>query len=139
VLLEEMEKIVDPIKNLESDDHTDPVKQLRSLIESHLRITLSHRRSAKLLFDVELDSLSASKRKKIVNMRDDYDRTIRKIIRRGIDAGCFSDIDTKLAGFMIASMITRTRLWYHPKKGVSVPELADFIFKFALDGLRGSR
>ena len=139
VLLEEMEKIVDPIKNLDNDNHTDPVEQLRLLIGCHLKITLSHRRSAKLLFDVELDSLSASKRKKIINMRDDYDRTIRKIIRRGIDAGCFSDIDTKLAGFMIASMITRTRLWYHPKKGVSVPELADFIFKFALDGLRGSR
>jgi hypothetical protein len=40
---------------------------------------------------------------------------------------------------MIASMITRTRIWFHPKKGVSVGELADFISKFAFDGLRGSR
>ena len=135
VLLEEMEQIIDPIKNLEYEDHTNPDEQLRLLIESHLKITLSHRRSAKLLFDVELDSLSASKRKKIVNMRDDYDRIIRKIISRGIDAGYFPDIDTKLAGFMIASMITRTRLWYHPKKGVSVPQLADFIYRFALNGL----
>jgi hypothetical protein len=44
----------------------------------------------------------------------------------------------KLAGFMIASMITRTRIWFHPKKGVSVSELADFIFKFAFNSLRGS-
>jgi hypothetical protein len=86
---------------------------------------------------VELDSLSAAKRKKIVGMRDDYDRIIRKIIRRGIKAGCFPDIDSKLAGFMIASMITRTRIWYHPKKGVSVPELVDFIYRFALSGLGG--
>ena len=90
------------------------------------------------LFDVELDSLSASRRKKVIKLRDDYDRIVRKIIRRGIDIGCFPEIDTKLAGFMIASMITRTRLWYHPKKGVSVPQLSDFIFKFALDRLRGS-
>jgi AcrR family transcriptional regulator len=129
--------IIDPIKVLEDDETTHPEEQLRLLIESHLKITLSHRRSAKLLFDVELDSLSASKRKKIVNMRDSYDRIIRKIIRRGIDAGYFPDIDTKLAGFMIASMITRTRLWYHLKKGVSVPELADFIYRFALNGLGG--
>jgi AcrR family transcriptional regulator len=137
VLLEEMQQIIDPIKVLEDDETTHPEEQLRLLIESHLKITLSHRRSAKLLFDVELDSLSASKRKKIVNMRDSYDRIIRKIIRRGIDAGYFPDIDTKLAGFMIASMITRTRLWYHLKKGVSVPELADFIYRFALNGLGG--
>jgi len=43
----------------------------------------------------------------------------------------------KLAGFMIASMITRTRIWFHPKKERSVSDLADFIFKFALNGLRG--
>jgi AcrR family transcriptional regulator len=74
VLLEEMEQIINPIKALEEDETTHPTEQLRLLIESHLKITLSHRRSAKLLFDVELDSLSASKRKKIVNMRDSYDR-----------------------------------------------------------------
>ncbi len=139
VLLEEMEQIIDPIKDLENDENTDPIEKMRLVIESHLKITLSHRRSAKLLFDVALDSLPTAKRKKIVEMRDTYDRIIRKTIRRGIDTGCFPEIDEKLAGFMIASMITRTRIWYHPKKGVSVPELADFILKFVLEGLRGGR
>lgn len=53
-----------------------------------------------------------------------------------MDAGSFREVDEKIAGFMLASMITRTRLWYHPKKGLSVEELADFIFEFALNGLR---
>jgi hypothetical protein len=34
-------------------------------------------------------------------------------------------------------MITRTRIWFHPKKGVSVSELADFMSQFAFNGLRG--
>jgi hypothetical protein len=72
-------------------------------------------------------------------MRDHYDRIIRKIISRGIKAGCFWNIDPKLAGFTIASMITRTRIWYHPQKGVTVSQLADFIYQFALNGLRGSK
>jgi len=139
VLLEEMEQIIDPIKVLEDDEISHPDAQLRMLIESHLMVTLSYRRSAKLLFDVELDNLPAAQRKKIVGMRDDYDRIIRKIIGRGLKAGCFSNADPKLAGFMIASMITRTRIWYHPRKGVTVSQLADFIFQFALNGLRGSR
>jgi AcrR family transcriptional regulator len=139
VLLEEMEQIIDPIKTLEEDETTHPETQLRLLIESHLMVTLSYRRSAKLLFDVELDNLPAAQRKKIVGMRDDYDRIIRKIIGRGLNIGCFVDVDPKLAGFMIASMITRTRIWYHPQKGVTVSQLADFIFQFALNGLRGSR
>jgi len=138
VLREEMEQIIRPIKHLEEDDHTSPIEQLRFVIESHLKVTLSYRRSSKLLFDVALDGLSPSKRKIIIDFRDTYDRIIRKVIHRGIDAGYFPKVDVRLAGFMIASMITRTRIWFHPKKGVSVSELADFIFDFACNGLRDS-
>ena len=138
VLREEMEQIVNPIKHLEGDDGTSPIEQLRFIIESHLKVTLSYRRSAKLLFDVALDSLSPDKRKKIVGFRDTYDRIIRKVIHRGMESGYFPKVDVRLAGFMIASMITRTRIWFHPKKGVSVRELADFISEFALNGLKGS-
>ena len=137
VLREEMEEILSPIEHLDEDDGTSPVDQLRLLIKSHLELTLSYRRSAKLLFDISLDNLSRPKRKKIVELRDIYDRIIRKVLKRGIDSGSFGGVDEKLAGFMISSMITRTRLWYHPKKGVSVEELADFIFEFVLNGLGG--
>ena len=139
VLREEMEQIINPIKHLEEDDGSSPIEQLRFIIESHLKVTLSYRRSAKLLFDVALDSLSPDKRKKIIDFRDTYDRIIRKVIGRGIDTGYLPEVDVRLAGFMIASMITRTRIWFHPKKGVSVSELADFISKFTLNGLEGSR
>jgi hypothetical protein len=139
VLREEMEQIINPIKHLEEDDGTSPIEQLKFIIESHLKVTLSYRRSAKLLFDVALDSLSPDKRKKIVDFRDTYDRIIRKVIRRGIDTGYLPEVDVRLAGFMIASMITRTRIWFHPKKGVSVSELTDFISKFTFNGLEGQR
>lgn len=139
VLREEMEQIINPIKHLEEDDGTSPIEQLKFIIESHLKVTLSYRRSAKLLFDVALDNLSPDKRKKIVDFRDTYDRIIRKVIRRGIDTGYLPEVDVRLAGFMIASMITRTRIWFHPKKGVSVSELTDFISKFTFNGLEGSR
>jgi AcrR family transcriptional regulator len=138
VLREEMEQIIHPIKHLEQDDGSSPCEQLKFIIESHLKVTLSYRRSSGLLFDVALDSLSPTKRKAIIDFRDTYDRIIRKVIRRGIDTGYFPEVDVRLAGFMIASMITRTRIWFHPKKGVSVSELADFISKFAFNGLSGS-
>ncbi len=139
VLLEEMEQILNPIRHFENDEQTHPIEQLRQIIESHLKITLSYRRSAKLLFDVGLNQLSKKRREKIVALRDTYDQIIRTIICRGIDAGIFHEVDEKLAGFMIASMITRSRLWYHPKKGVTVSQLANFIVDFALKGLLKQR
>ena len=139
VLLEEMEQIIAPIKHLEEGDQSDPVDQVRAFIESHLSITLSYRRSAKLLFDVGLDQLSTDRRKTIIALRDRYDWIIRKIIQRGIDIGSFRVTNKKLSGFMIASMITRSRLWYHPDKGVSVSELTDFILDFVLNGITATQ
>ena len=139
VLLEEMEQIITPIIHLEKDEQANPIDQLRTVIESHLRITLSYRRSAKLLFDVGLDQLPGQRRQTIVAMRDRYDQIIRNIIQRGIDLDLFPEINKKLAGFMIASMITRSRLWYHPKKGVSISDLSDFIVNFSLNGLTGTK
>lgn len=135
VLLEEMDQILEPIKHLDEDEDTHPVEQLRLIITSHVRLTLSHRRTSKLLFDVALDSLSRSKRKQIIGLRDTYDRILGQVIARGIRARCFSETDTKLASIMISSMIVRTRIWFHPKKGLSPDEIADFIFRFTLNGL----
>jgi TetR/AcrR family transcriptional regulator, cholesterol catabolism regulator len=136
VLLEEMEQIIRPIERLEDDEAGNPADQLREIIMTHLKVTLSRRRSAKTLFDVALDSLSPANRKVIVSMRDTYDRIIRKVIRRGQQRGIFLPHNEKLVGFMIASMITRTRIWFHPKKGVTIDGLADFIFRFALNGIQ---
>ena len=136
VLLEEMEQIVQPISHLEHEDDGNPVDQLRFIIASHLKVTLSHRRSAKTLFDVALGSLLPANRKVIVSMRDTYDRTIRRVVHRGQEKGLFVPYDEKLVGFMISSMVTRSRIWFHPKKGVTVDELADFIFRFALTGIQ---
>ncbi len=136
VLLEEMEQIVQPISHLEHEEDGNPVDQLRFIIASHLKVTLSHRRSAKTLFDVALGSLLPANRKVIVSMRDTYDRTIRRVIQRGQEKGLFTPYDEKLVGFMISSMVTRSRIWFHPKKGVTVDELADFIFRFALTGIQ---
>ncbi len=136
VLLEEMEQIIRPIERFEDDEAGNPADQLRDIITAHLKVTLSRRRSAKTLFDVALDSLSPANRKVIVSMRDTYDRIIRKVIRRGQKKGIFLPQDEKLAGFMISSMITRTRIWFQPKKGVTIDGLADFIFRFALNGIQ---
>ena len=138
VLLEEMEQIVQPISHLEHEEDGNPVDQLRFIIASHLKVTLSHRRSAKTLFDVALGSLLPANRRVIVSMRDTYDRTIRRVIRRGQEKGFFMPYDEKLVGFMISSMVTRSRIWFHPKKGVTVDGLADFIFRFALTGIQST-
>ena len=136
VLKEEMEKIIQPISHLEEAEDGNPVDQLRFIISSHLSVSLSYRRSAKTLFDVALGNLLPPNREVIISMRDTYDRIIRNVIRRGQKKGIFLPCDAKLVGFMISSMVTRSRIWFQPRGGVTVNELADFIFGFSLRGIQ---
>jgi len=139
ILREEMDWLVSSIQDLEADDITSPVEALRLLVNNHVKLTLSYRRLSRLLFDDELRSLLPAHRKEIIAYRDHYDRILRKIIRRGINAGDFAEVDEKLIGYSIASMIVRTRVWFRPRGRLSTKEIADIIFKFILNGLRSDR
>ena len=134
ILKEEMEEIVNPIRFLEYEEN-DPLQQLRFLIEIHVKITLGEKRASKLLFDTELRNLSAERRKVILDLRDDYNRIGYSILKRGINKGLFRAIDEKIALNLIASMIVRTRLWFSPEDWMTIEDLIEFIFQFALKGL----
>ena len=134
ILKEEMEEIVEPIRFLEKDGG-DPLQQLRLLIATHVKITLGEKRASKLLFDTELRNLSPERRKVILDLRDEYNRIGYTILKRGIDRGIFRKIDEKIALNLIASMIVRTRLWFSPEEWMTIDDLIEFIFQFALKGL----
>jgi len=134
ILKEEMEEIVNPIRFLEYEEN-DPLQQLRFLIEIHVKITLGEKRASKLLFDTELRNLSAERRKVILDLRDDYNRIGYAILKRGIHKGLFKAMDEKIALNLIASMIVRTRLWFSPEDWMTIDDLIEFIFQFALKGL----
>jgi AcrR family transcriptional regulator len=136
VFKEEMDNIIEPIKHLETQETGDPIEQLCLIIRAHLTVTLSYRRTAKTLFDVALDNLSPDNRAVIVGMRDQYDRILRNVIRRGQKRGLFAPLQAKIVGFLIANMITRCRIWFHEDQGITVDELAEFICRFVLNGLR---
>ncbi len=137
MLLGEMEEILAPIRSVKHDVKGDPVEQLRAIVESFAKTALGNRRSSKLLFDTALGNLSSENRKKIIQLRDELDNITYMVIRRGVEKGVFSDIDTKLAVYSIASMISRTRIWFSHKGKYSADEVIDFLFKFVLNGLKG--
>lgn len=139
VLREEMAEIVLPVEHLERDDSTPPLEQLLFFIKNHVNLTLGYRRSAKMLFDIELGHLSPDKRKIIVNMRRKYDKILCNIIERGRATGELSPTNTKLAAYSIASIIARSRVWYSAKGMLSPDQIGEFIFEFVVSGLRGDK
>ena len=137
VLYEETKQLISLIAHLEDDEKTHPVEQLRILIKNQISLLMGSRRPSKLLFDMEFEKLLPAKRKIIIGLRDRYDVILRKIIRRMINAGVIPPVDEKMAGFCIVSMVVRSRLWFSPKGKLTVDEVAEYLFRFALFGLLG--
>lgn len=135
ILREEVERFAASIKHLESSSASNPVERLRLLIHNSLNLVLGRRLSSRLLFDAEIRHLSPSHRKKVIELRDTYDRILRSIIRDGKQTGDFADIDVELMGFYIASMIVRTRVWYSPQGRLSPHEIADSMFELIMNGI----
>ena len=134
-LLSEMTKLIDAIQPLENDYDTSPVEQLRTFIETHVQQTLTVPRGELLHFEMEMGYLSPYHRAEIIQLRDSYDRILRKIIRRGVDAGVFTEVNEKLVGYAISSTIVRARLWYSPKGELSPSQISNGIFKLFFDSL----
>jgi TetR/AcrR family transcriptional regulator, cholesterol catabolism regulator len=135
-LSSQMKLIISQIEHLEHDRSMSAVEQLRFLMSRHLQHTLSYSKNSRFLFDVGLDWLSPAKRKKIISLRDDYDRILRKVIQRGIEAGEFVKTDAKITAFNISSMIVRSIIWFSPQGKLSVEQILDHIFGFVLKGLK---
>ncbi len=132
-------RLFEMIKHFENDRTTKPSEQLREFIIIHLNHVLSYQQASRSLFDSGLGWLSRNNREKVVSFRDGYDRILTGIIQRGIETKEFSKIDAKLVARNIASIIVRTIIWYSPQGQLSINDIAEAIFNFSLNGLRGER
>lgn len=135
-ILSETRALVEAIRPLENDYDTSPVEQLRVFIERHVEHALSPPKGELLHFEMEMAHLSHSHRANIIRWRNSYDRILRKIMRRGVDAGVFAQVNEKLVNYAISSVILRARIWYSPKGDLSLSQLSKGIFELFFCGCR---
>lgn len=135
ILLNEMLTQIAEVKHLDKDDKTSPAKQLHFIISNQVNHTVGHEKGYGMLFDTGLRVLDPDSRKRIIELRDQYENILRKVIRRGIEKGIFINLDEKFAAIMIISMVVRLRVWFSPKGKLSKEEVANRIHRFALNCL----
>ena len=135
VLLEGHELLVGSADTVAADAGLEPLEKLHTIISTHVSTTLREKRSGKMLMDSELVHLSSAKRKKIIEIRNNYEALLCGVVQDNIDRGVFKAINVKLSVYMLASMINRTRLWFSPKGELTAEQIGDFIFELFVQGL----
>jgi hypothetical protein len=61
---------------------------------------------------------------------------MERIIERGIKAGLFLVQDTKVAIYLISSVIVRSSLWFSPRGRLSDDEVGELMFDFVYRAIK---
>jgi AcrR family transcriptional regulator len=127
---------VELVRPFGEDETTSPVELLKSLIKTHFGFLSSMKRSIVFITDTGLQDLSPEHRRAIIELRKVYDDTLLKILKRGKKSGDFVDIDERILGYLIPSLIVRSNVWFSPKGRLSAEEVSDVIFRLVYFGMR---
>jgi len=82
-----------------------------------------------------IKSLSPENRLSTIALRDRHEENLRAILRRGVEAGVFREVDVALAGRAILSMLNWMIRWFRPEGPMRAEEVARGYYHLILRGL----
>jgi len=129
-------RAVELVRPFGEDQTTSPVELLKSFIKTHFGFLSSMKRSIVFITDTGLQDLSPEHRQAIIELRKVYDDTLLNILKRGKKSGDFIDIDERILGYLIPSLIVRSNVWFSPKGRLSAEEVSDVIFRLVYFGIK---
>jgi TetR/AcrR family transcriptional regulator, cholesterol catabolism regulator len=112
-----------------------PEERLRAFCQSHVRIICT-------------DPVGAvSARVALSGIRDDvvrrplheYMARLETILREGVDAGVFRDMDLRIAQHSIIATLNAVPLWFSPQGRLSLDQVAAEVTGLLVDGVRARR
>ncbi|HEX3238547.1 MAG TPA: TetR/AcrR family transcriptional regulator [Solirubrobacterales bacterium] len=117
------------------DAHPDPVDQLQ-LIVYQLMLAQRDDRAATVAFAREIVRFASEEvMAEVRAMRHEYSTLVGDVIRRGIAAGEFTDVDPSLAALQLFGMCNWSWTWFKPEGEWSAEQIGAEFCRTLLDGL----
>jgi len=101
-----------------------PSEKLRAVFHSHLRAILDEKRDAFIVVLRDWRNLSRKDRKRIIALRDEYERQIGVVVDQCAKAAHIS-VDSRLLRLFILGALNWTIQWYRDNGELTIAELAD--------------
>jgi AcrR family transcriptional regulator len=109
-------------------------EKMKAAIYCHIIFHIERQQEA-IIADSELRGLTAGNYKKIIQMRDDYEKQIQLVLEEGVAEGLFTDLDIKVISYAILSMCTGVCTWFKKSGRLAKEEIADIYSALILKGL----
>jgi AcrR family transcriptional regulator len=126
--LAEINRLIKGVRKLDTAS-----ERLAYIIREHVRVMTETLEGSPLTFEVT--ALSPERQAEIIAARDRYERGLRKIIRDGIKAGEFRQVDAKIAAFAVLGAVNWIARWYRPEGSLHAPELGSQFAEHLVGGL----
>ena len=111
-----------------------PREKMERLIGLHIRQTVSDPDAVSIITS-EWVHLEEPTLKKYLQLRNKYEKNIRKIIQKGIKEGQFAKVDIEIAVFSFMSTLRWLYSWYHQQTNINPVELEQKMVQCLLDGI----
>lgn len=111
-----------------------PKAALQAAIRAHIEFHAERLKEA-VIADSELRSLEGEGRKRIIEMRDEYEHLFRSILEDGQRAGEFRDVNAVLTTRALLGAITDVGNWYHADGPLSLAKIAEEYARLFVDGI----
>jgi AcrR family transcriptional regulator len=99
-----------------------------------LELMRTHRGHVRVFFE-HYRELSEADQETIRAKRDGYQARVEAIVRRGIEAGEFRDVDPRLTTLAVFGMCNWAYQWYRPDGPLSARAIAERYFDLLFEGL----
>ena len=128
-----MQLVLDAASSADRQD-LDPRTELTLVMCDILDLMKTHRGHVRVFFEHHRE-LPSRARKSIEALRDSYEQKVEEIVRRGIAAGQFRDINVRLVTLGIFGMCNWAYQWYDSKGPLSPREVAEFFADCLVNGI----
>ena len=109
-------------------------ERMQAAIYCHIIFHIERQKEA-IIADSELRGLTARNFKEVIQMRDDYEKKIQRVLEVGVAEGIFADSDIKVISYAILSMCTAVCTWFSRSGRLTKEEVADIYSVFILKAL----
>lgn len=110
----------------------DAVERLRLVVENHLSFFAANMAEMKVLSH-EADSLAGEMRERVSGKKQQYTRTVRRILAE-VQAARGGSVDLTVATYALFGMMNWIYNWYDPRGPLSVGDLVDNVTRLFLNG-----
>lgn len=112
-------EVIEPI----AQSSLRPDLKLQRIIETHIATIAQHSDGHSTMLK-ELRSLSVSRQRKIIKLRDRYETLLRGVVGECVQKGIFRNIDVKVTTLALLGMMNWLIHWYSPNGGMESEEIA---------------